>query len=134
MCWIVIQVGPFVRVIPVVVELPLGGLIVDCPVVCSAQGNVSRFFDGDGGLQAFPVRVKKPWDEAHPVQIPDGRQGAQFDQGREDVDETDGLGAPLITVAHPGGNYDEWDPGGFLPEGALVPVSFFPEVPTMVGP
>lgn len=90
--------------------------------------------DGDGWLLTGLCGIVQPWEQADSVEVLQGAEIAEVDQSRKEVYETDCLGAALTRFACSGGTDQEGNTRSLFPEGALVPVPFFPEMPSMIGP
>ena len=98
-----------------IVNLPLSGCVSNDAVVHAADCHMSRFLNGDGRTLACLVRRKEPGDETDAVKLTCPGQAAEFDKGRKDVDQADGLGAALPGSSDSGRGYDEGNTRGFLP-------------------
>ena len=137
------QIGPFVGIGLVVVKLHPPILVANEAVTLGADRDMTVLFDDDGRSGALLVRVPEPRDKANTIEFVDPGKAAEFDEGREEVDEADGFGAALpwlspffaLRATKGGRRYnDERYPSGFFPEGAFVPVALFAEMPAVVGP
>ncbi len=128
------EISPLIGVGLVIVELPLGGGVLNQAVAGGAHREMAIFLDRDGGASALLGGIHEPGDETDAVQTSHRREIAKLDQGGKDVDEADGLCTPLICFARVGGDDDERNAGRFFPEGAFVPVPFLAEMPTVIGP
>tara|TARA_B100002003_G_C13949079_1_gene460260 strand:- start:435 stop:665 length:231 start_codon:yes stop_codon:yes gene_type:complete len=76
---------------------------------------MSRFLNGDGGTLAGLVRLEEPGNETDTIKLAHPGKAAEFDKGRKDVDQADGLPAALSGHPDPGRGDDEGNPRGFLP-------------------
>ena len=88
---------------------------------------------GHGRKVPLVFRVLQKRNDAYPIKILLGFQTAELDQGRVDAEHIDRTVAPG-SPRQSGNAKNEGDPGRFFPEGTLVPMILFPQVPAMIPP
>ena len=125
------EVGPFVGIGLSVVEFFRAIGEVNVAIVFRDDGDIFRPKATPGGVWPIGGRVLQEWLERVAFVPGIGLKLSEIEEGGVEVEELDGLVADL-SLRDAGSCDDHRDARAILPDGALGPVVFFPEVEPVI--